>query len=137
MWTTQPVNVSLPAGCVYHQTARTKVMFDTLEGGLKTNVPADAAQAHKDVYKKAMDLVVSTRKEVFALDKEPTALKEEYGNTGFGRGCLLARKLVEAGVACVEVSMGGWDNHQGIFPALERRLPELDKGMAALTRDLA
>jgi uncharacterized protein (DUF1501 family) len=132
-----PENVSPPNGVAADRMARRKVMFDALEGGLKTNVPADAVQAHKDVYKKAMDLVVSTRKDVFGLDKEPTPLKEEYGNTGFGRGCLLARKLVEAGVACVEVAMGGWDNHQQIFPTLERRLPELDKGMAALTRDLA
>jgi hypothetical protein len=132
-----PENVSPPTGVAADRMARRKVMFDALEGGFKTNVPADAVQAHKDVYKKAMDLVVSTRKDVFALDKEPTSVKEEYGNTGFGRGCLLARKLVEAGVACVEVAMGGWDNHQQIFPTLERRLPELDKGMAALTRDLA
>jgi uncharacterized protein (DUF1501 family) len=132
-----PENVSPPAGVSAERMARRKVMFDALEGGLKTNVPVDAVVAHKEVYKKAMDLVVSTRKDVFALDKEPTPLKEEYGNTGFGRGCLLARKLVEAGVACIEVNMGGWDNHQQIFPTLERRLPELDKGFAALTRDLA
>src|SRR5262249_46748831 len=71
-------NVSPPNGVAADRMARRKVMFDALEGGLKTNVPADAVQAHKDVYKKAMDLVVSTRKDVFALDKEPTPLKEEY-----------------------------------------------------------
>ena len=119
------------------QMDRRKVLFESLEGGFKTNVPADAAKAHKDVYDKALNLVTSSRKEVFNLASETTALKEEYGNTQFGKGCLLARKLVEAGVAAVEVSLGGWDMHQKIADGLKTRLPELDKGMGALTRDLA
>ncbi|MBL8864669.1 MAG: DUF1501 domain-containing protein [Planctomycetia bacterium] len=130
-----PENVNPPVSGV--QMDRRKVLFESLEGSFKTNVPADAAKAHKEVYDKALNLVTSSRKEVFSLDKEPASLREEYGRTGFGNGCLLARKLVEAGVAAVEVSLGGWDMHNGIFAALQRRLPELDKGMAALTRDLA
>jgi Protein of unknown function (DUF1501) len=130
-----PENVNPPVSGV--QMDRRKVLFESLEGSFKTNVPADAAKAHKEVYDKALNLVTSSRKEVFSLDKEPAALRDEYGRTGFGNGCLLARKLVEAGVAAVEVSLGGWDMHNGIFAALQRRLPELDKGMAALTRDLA
>jgi Protein of unknown function (DUF1501) len=130
-----PENVSAPVSAT--QMDRRKVLFDSLEGGFKTNVPVDAAKAHKEVYDKALNLVTSSRKEVFNLDKEPAALREEYGRNAFGNGCLLARKLVEAGVACVEVSLGGWDMHNGIFAALQRRLPDLDKGMAALTRDLA
>lgn len=62
---------------------------------------------------------------------------EKYGANQFGRGCLLARKLIEAGAVCVEVDMGGWDNHQNIFNALQtQRLPSLDKAMAALVEDL-
>jgi len=132
-----PENVEPPAEARGWRMDRRAKLFEALEGGFKTNVPADAAKAHKEVYDKALTLVTSSRKEVFSLDKEPASLREEYGNTGFGRGCLLARKLVEAGVACVEVSLGGWDMHNGIFAALQRTLPALDKGMAALTRDLA
>src|SRR5690606_14880011 len=56
---------------------------------------------------------------------------------GFGRGCLMARRLVEVGVPFVEVDLGGWDNHQGIFPTLQnQRLPTMDKAMAALVSDL-
>src|SRR5262249_61486452 len=59
------------------------------------------------------------------------------GGNNFGRGCLLARKLVEAGVACVEVSLGGWDMHANIFPTLaNQRLPTLDKAMGTLVKDL-
>lgn len=118
--------------------ARRKVLFDTLETGLKTNSPADAAVAHRDVYGKAMELVTSSRKNVFTFNAQEQAdLQSRYGNGGFGRGCLLAKKLVEAGVACVEVTLGGWDNHAGIFNILaNQRLPELDRGMGSLVEDL-
>lgn len=140
-----PENVSSPVP--EDRTMRRAAIFERLEGGLVQQDGKkplmDAAQAHKEVYEKALSLVVSTRKEVFNLDKEidgkpiDAKLKEEYGNTGFGRSCLLARKLVEAGVACVEVSLGGWDMHNGIFPALaNRQLPTLDAGMGTLVKDL-
>jgi hypothetical protein len=98
----------------------------------------EAARAHKDIYGKAFNLVASRDgKRVFDLSSEKTSLIQAYGDNGFGKGCLLARKLVEAGVTCVEVDLGGWDNHAGIFPTLKRdRLPVLDKGMGTLVKDL-
>ena len=133
-----PENVAPPQD-VASRMERRKVLFDTLEGSLKTNAPADAAQAHRDVYGKALQLVTSSRKDVFTFNgPKDQADLTRYGNNGFGRGCLLARKLVEQGVACVEVSLGGWDMHNGIFNALATRaLPQLDMGMASLTEDLA
>ena len=135
-----PENVSPPQGVSEAQMQRRAALFQRLEGGLTTNVQMDAARAHKEVYEKAMNLVVSSRKEVFSLAKEDPKLMEEYGAAGtganaFGRGCILARKLVEAGTACVEVSLGGWDMHNGIFPTLaNQRLPTLDKGMGTLVK---
>ena len=134
---TPPENL-LPPRDVKDRMDRRAGLFDKLEGSFRTGVERDAVKAHADVYAKAMNLVVSERKEVFSLDKESAALKEEYGTSAFGKGCLLARKLVEAGSVCVEVSLGGWDMHNGIFNALATRaLPALDKGMGALVRDLA
>lgn len=146
-----PENVS--SAVAEDRTVRRAAIFERLESGLVQHdgkkPVMDAAQAHKEVYEKALSLVVSSRKDVFSLEKEAdgkpiaASLKEEYGAAGtgannFGRGCLLARKLVEAGVACVEVSLGGWDMHNGIFNALATRaLPTLDKGMGTLVRDLA
>ncbi len=141
-----PENMEAPKDLA-DQMARRAALFDTLEGndpkhkglGLKTGVKDDAVQAHKDVYKKALDLVVSNRKEVFQFtgSQDQKDLKDRYGDNGFGRGCLLARKLVEAGVSAVQVSLGGWDMHNGIFAALGRNLPTLDKGMGSLVEDLA
>ncbi len=134
-----PENV-LPPQEVAGRMDRRKALFNTLEDGFKTNVAADSAQAHKDVYGKALQLVTSNRKDVFEFksDKDKAdLLRYAPNNNGFGRGCLLARKLVESGVSCVEVSLGGWDMHAGIFAGLQRTLPGLDAGMAALTEDLA
>ncbi|HJZ89221.1 MAG TPA: DUF1501 domain-containing protein, partial [Gemmataceae bacterium] len=117
-------------------------LFSRLEGGFQksTGSEKDAAKAHQEVYDKALGLIISKNKEVFKLDKDvdgkPIKLKTEYGTGAFGQGCLLARKLTEAGAACVEVNTGGWDMHNGIFPQLERRLPEIDSGIGTLLKDL-
>ena len=134
-----PENV-LPPSEVQGRMARRKILFDALEGGFETNVAGDSAQAHRDVYGKALQLVTSSRKDVFefkSAEDQKDLARYAPGNNGFGRGCLLAKKLLEQGVSCVEVSLGGWDMHNGIFAALERTLPQLDAGMAALTEDLA
>lgn len=119
-------------------------LFSRLESGFQksTGSERDAAKAHQDVYEKALGLIISKNKEVFALEKDvdgksPLKLKAEYGTGQFGQGCLLARKLTEAGAACVEVNTNGWDMHNGIFPLLERRLPEIDAGIGTLLKDLS
>ena len=72
------------------------------------------------------------------LKDEPKDVRDAYGTGSFGSGCLMARKLVEAGVTFVEVGLGGWDTHANAFDTLKNRLlPELDKGMGALVSDLA
>jgi uncharacterized protein (DUF1501 family) len=63
-------------------------------------------------------------------------MSEKYGDNNFGRGCLMARRLVEVGVPFVEVNSGGWDLHKGCFTSLKNKLPELDKGFSALLEDL-
>ncbi|MCA9267137.1 MAG: DUF1501 domain-containing protein [Planctomycetales bacterium] len=97
-----------------------------------------AAGDHEKILKKTLNLMTSEQMDAFKVAKEPDDVKERYGTTGFGRGCLMARRLVEKGVPFVEVDLGGWDNHQNIFPTLQnQKLPELDKAMSALVEDLA
>jgi uncharacterized protein (DUF1501 family) len=99
---------------------------------------ADATVAHSEVYGKAFNLVASDRSKVFEIGPKDQKIAEEYGRDGFGRGCLMARRLVETGVTFVEVGLGGWDTHQRTFEAHKTRLqPELDKGMGSLIEDLA
>jgi cytochrome P450 len=59
--------------------------------------------------------MTSDQMDSFKVMKEPKDVQDRYGNTGFGRGCLMARRLVEQGVPFVEVDLGGWDNHADIF----------------------
>jgi uncharacterized protein (DUF1501 family) len=97
-----------------------------------------SALDHNKILDKTVKLMTSKQMEAFKVAKEPDEVRERYGNTGFGRGCLMARRLVEMGVPFIEVDMGGWDNHAGIFTTLEnQKLPELDKAMSALVEDLS
>ena len=98
-----------------------------------------SAQAHSSIYNKAFSLTVSPLRNIFDISKEPISVLDAYGsrNNGFGMGCLLARKLIEAGVTCIEIDLGGWDNHNGIFNTIRPgNGPRLDKGMGTFVKEL-
>lgn len=69
------------------------------------------------------------------VEKEPDKVRAAYGGS-LGRKCLIARRLVEAGVRCVTVDEDGWDHHFRAFDSLKRRLPVFDQAIGALIRDL-
>ncbi|MGI9430343.1 MAG: DUF1501 domain-containing protein, partial [Bythopirellula sp.] len=96
-----------------------------------------AAAEHAKVLDNTLSLLTSSQMEAFQVQSEPQAMREAYGNTGLGRGCLMARRLVETGVPFVEVNSGGWDLHQDCFTRLEQKLPEVDQALSALVADLA
>ena len=113
-------------------------MLSTIEDRFIGEKRGGSAEDHRKVLDKTVKLMTSKQMEAFKVAQEPKEAQEKYGTTGFGRGCLLARRLVEAGVPFIEVDLGGWDMHADIFPALaDRKLPELDKAMSALVSDLA
>lgn len=91
---------------------------------------------HSKIYNKASAMVLSPQTEVFDLSKESEALRSTYGDNNFGKGCLLARRLVEAGSTFIEVRSNGWDNHADISEVITDRSREVDAGMAALISDL-
>jgi hypothetical protein len=93
-------------------------------------------RAYKDMYDDAVGLMQSKDLEAFDLTQEPAELREAYGDDPFGQGCLLARRLVENNVRFVEVSLGGWDTHQGNFVRVPERCDILDRGLATLLEDL-
>ena len=109
-----------------------------MESGFIDSNRGIAAGEHAKVLSKTLSLMTSEQMKAFKVMQEPEDVQERYGQTNFGRGCLMARRLVESGVPFVEVGLGGWDNHQNIFQTLENtKLPELDRGMSALMEDLA
>ena len=87
---------------------------------------------------KAFDIVTSNKAvTAFDLALEPDTVRDRYGRTLLGQSCLMARRLVDAGVLFVTVSRGGWDTHKDNFNALQNQLlPELDLALSALLEDL-
>ncbi|HEY3787794.1 MAG TPA: DUF1501 domain-containing protein, partial [Urbifossiella sp.] len=76
-------------------------------------------------------------KKAFDLNAEKPAVRESYGTTALGQGCLAARRLIEAGVRYATVSLGGWDTHGQTFNAHKTKLmPPLDQTLSALIADL-
>ncbi len=87
--------------------------------------------------KDAVSLMKSPALAAFDLENEKPGTLERYGLTEFGRGTLLARKLVETGVRFVQVNRGGFDNHMDIFPAMRNHGAVMDSAVASLIEDLA
>lgn len=135
-----PENIAAPQGVGDDRLSRRQGIFTALENNFasSTGMQTDPAQAHRDVYTRAFRLAGASGREVFTIDAtRERDMLQRYGDNGFGRGCLLARKLVEAGAVCVEVEIGGWDLHNNIFPTLaNQRLPMLDRGLGTLIDDL-
>jgi uncharacterized protein (DUF1501 family) len=114
--------------------------LDMIEKGFISQNRGSAADDHQKILKKTLNLMTSAQMEAFKVTKEPKEVQDRYGNDGFGRGCLMARRLVEAGVPFIEVDLGGWDNHANIHNIFSQgpqaKLPVLDRSMSALVEDL-
>jgi len=105
---------------------------------LRQALPEDPQMtALQQAEKEAYDLILGDAGKVFDLTQEKPEVRDKYGRTTFGQSCLLARRLVEKGVPYVTINYGGWDTHKAHFQAMQRKLPELDKGLASLLEELA
>jgi len=102
----------------------------------RANPHAGAVAAFRD---RAFDLMTSpAAKRAFDIHAEPDRLRDEYGRTSLGQSCLMARRLVEAGVRCVTIDHSNWDTHDGNFATLKNGLlPGFDAAISTLFRDLA
>lgn len=132
--------ISLPNGFTLDELQDREKLLAGFDKGLKDlDRSADLVDGLDAFHKQALEILRSDRtKRAFNLEEESKALRERYGAMPFGQGALAARRLVEAGVRFVTVSLGGWDTHQRNFDTLGKRLlPQLDQTLAALIGDLA
>jgi hypothetical protein len=83
-----------------------------------------------------MEFIWGDSREVFNLQNESDSVRQRYGKSRLGQSCLVARRLVEAGVPFVNVRMTGWDTHKKHFQKMNTMLPDLDKALSALIADL-
>jgi hypothetical protein len=131
-----PANTDYPHDVDMVRFLRRKSALDALEADFAQQT-RDPKIAQRDaVYAKAVRMMYAPRLRAFDLADEPDALRAAYGENDFGRGCLLARRLVEAGVPFVEVTLDGWDTHQDNFGRTKKLMQELDPAMSTLLRDL-
>jgi hypothetical protein len=133
-----------PAGKVEegHLDARIDLLRD-LEKDFADERPDAPPRSHKAAYERAVRLMKTSASKAFNLDEEKPAVRDAYGRTLFGQGCLLARRLVERGVPFVEVTLGGvnggafgWDTHNNNFATVKSLSGILDPAWACLMSDL-
>jgi len=112
-------------------------LLDRLEGaGFERTGGADRVRDHRALYHQTTKMILSPHMRAFNLDEEPEPLREAYGKTPFGQGCLLARRLVQAGVTFIEVRSNGWDTHQQNHERVGKLANDVDPGFATLINDL-
>ena len=96
----------------------------------------DRVEDHRKLYRKTAKMVLSPQMDLFDISREPQAMRGAYGESDFAAGCLLARRLVEAGVTFVEVNAGNWDTHFDNFDRSKELCGQVDQPYAQLLRDL-
>lgn len=117
---------------------RRYTMLADLENYQKTLESSGIEKARDEFYEKAHGIITGpAAKKAFDLKQEPDKVRERYGKNSLGQGCLLARRLIDAGVQFVTVTDGGWDTHTDNFRSLKTRLlPRVDRSVSALLDDL-
>jgi hypothetical protein len=131
--------ISLPTGFTLEELERRDQLLQSFDKGFKgLDNDASLVDGLDSFHKKALDILRSDRtKKAFNLAEEKESTRDAYGKGGFAQSAIAARRLIEAGVRFVTVSIGGWDTHGQNFNALKTRLlPNLDQTLAALISDL-
>ncbi len=129
-------NLSLPQGIDDKRFRDRMNLLASHEKEFGANHSCDEIDRHKNAYEKADRLMHTPLLRAFDLTKEKGDLQKAYGENAFGKGCLLARRLVQEGVKFVEVNLGGWDTHQDNFNKVKQNCQSLDPGVATLVKDL-
>jgi uncharacterized protein (DUF1501 family) len=131
-----PGNAELPSGVNNARLERRLNLMNDLERDFAEGGGRELVEDHRALYTSASNMVRSPRMRAFDLSQETNATRGRYGRSTFGAGCLLARRLVEAGVTFVEVELNGWDTHQDNFNRVKGLSETADPGFAALVSDL-
>lgn len=133
-------DMDLPMNVDWARMESRHSLLKLVDSNIRAWDTSDTFETLDSYYQSAFELMRSPRaKKAFQIAEEPDALRDKYGRTAMGQGCLLARRLVEAGVRFVSVGKGenAWDHHGTIFPSYANEfMPELDGAFSALLTDL-
>jgi hypothetical protein len=126
-----------PSGVTTERITNRRNLLQALDNLARRVEASGLFDAVDSFYQRAFSLLLGDAKKAFDLSQEPDEVRDRYGRHTFGQSCLLARRLVEAGVPFVTVHFGGWDTHFKNFDELSKLVPILDQGLSALLEDLA
>src|ERR1043165_9727867 len=111
-------------------------MLKDVEANFGSVEGRDLVVDHQKMIRKSSNMIQSPKMEAFDLSRESEKMRDAYGRSKFGAGCLLARRLVEAGVTFVEVNQDGWDTHDNNFERVKNNNASIDQPMAQLITHL-
>ncbi|MEM9703165.1 MAG: DUF1501 domain-containing protein, partial [Planctomycetota bacterium] len=137
-------NLAPPRGAGGERMLRRLELLSNFESAFATDRPDPALVGRRTAYEKAVRMMSGAAADAFDLETESSSLRDQYGRSPFGQGCLLARRLVERGVPFVEVSLNGvsggeafaWDTHADNFNAVRNLCEVLDPAWSTLLDDL-
>lgn len=131
--------IQLPTGFTLQELEDREKLRNGFESSFRAlDKSADTVDGFDAFHKQALEILRGDKtKKAFDLDSEKDSVRNAYGATAFGQGALAARRLIEAGVRFVTITLGGWDTHSQNFQNLKTKLlPSLDTTLSALIRDL-
>jgi len=131
-----PANITLPRTVDDARFAARQQALDAMEADFATRTGDGQVTGRRAVYAQTVRMMKSPHLKALDLADESDKVKKAYGDSDFGRGCLVARRLVESGVKMVEVVLDGWDTHADGFERIKTLSGRLDGGMSALVKDL-
>ncbi len=130
-------DVAPPEPLTAKRAERRQTLLQAVDGLARRVEGNDQIATYDEFQQRATSMVLSSEaRRAFAIEQENDRLRDRYGRTTFGQSALLARRLIEAGVTFVTVNYAGWDHHAKIFPSLDHKLPEFDRGFSALIEDM-
>ncbi len=126
-----------PPGVTEEQFAKRLEMLKAMNQQFQSRYDQAEVHGYQSVYDEAVALMKSEDLKAFDISGESQGMRDSYGDSPFGQGCLLARRLVEHGVRFVEVELNGWDTHTDNFDRVSDQAAILDRGLGTLLPDLA
>lgn len=129
-------NLTPPPGIDKRRRDARLSLLDRLNREFEGDRGDEAVAPHRNMFERAKRLMDTPKNRAFDVGEEPDSILKLYGETTFGKGCIVARRLLEAGVKVVEVVQGGWDTHNNEHAAVKALAEALDPGLSGLLRDL-
>jgi hypothetical protein len=130
-------DLTLPSGVSYEESVARKNLLEQLDRDFRASEQSPLLDSMDEFYQKAYSLIASpSARKAFDIAAEPDKLRDAYGRTGVGQGCLLARRLIESGVRLATVFHGGYDTHTDHEKQARNLATEFDQAFPVLLDDL-